>query len=72
MTRPSRSQPKNQAQLLFVIPVRRYKHVVTPIRGINEYFLSMVKTLKRIQIVQKMMIEIFGVARSMNVAFPSL
>ena len=72
MTRPNKSQPRNQAQLLFVIPVSRYRHVVTPIKGISEYFLGIVNALSRMQIVQNMIIEIFGVARSINVNLPAL
>ena len=72
MTRPNKSQPRNQAQLLFVIPVSRYRHVVTPINGISEYFLRILNAPRRMQIVQNMIIEIFGVARSINVDLPAL
>ena len=64
------SHPRNHAQLLFVIPVSKYRHVVTPINGINEYRFINVSTLNRIQILQNMTMEIFGVARSMKEISP--
>ena len=66
MINPSPSQPKNQAQLLFVIPVSRYKQVVTPMRGIKEYFLTSVTIPNTIADNQKMIREILGTARSIK------
>ena len=57
MISPSPSQPRNHAQLLFVIPVNRYKQVVTPISGMREYFLTKASILKMIQMIQKMIVD---------------
>jgi hypothetical protein len=67
MISPNPSQPRNQAQLLFVIPVNRYKQVVTPINGIREYFLTKARIARMIADNQKTISDIFGVARSIYV-----
>ena len=60
----------NQTQLLLVIPVSKYKQVTTPINGISEYFLITVRIERRIQIIQKIIKDILGVARSIKLDFP--
>ena len=60
----------NQAQLLLVIPVRRYIQVISPIKGIREYFLMNVTILNIIADNQKMMSDILGVAASIKLIFP--
>ncbi len=35
------NQPRNHAQLLFVMPVSKYIQVISPINGIREYFFTM-------------------------------
>ena len=72
MIKPTPNQPRNQAQLLFVIPVNRYRQVVTPINGISEYFFITVAIARMKQMIQKIIMEIFGVARSIKLALPAL
>lgn len=65
------SQPINQAQLFFVMPVSRYMQVMRPIIGISEYFLNRVTTDNTRALNQNMMSVILGVAKSMKLSFPA-
>ena len=64
------SQPRNHAQLLFVIPVSRYLQVINPISGISEYFFIKDKRERNSALPQKMINEILGVAASIKLIFP--
>ena len=56
----------NHTQLLLLIPVSRYIQVITPIKGIREYFFIKAIRAKTKALIQNMINEIFGMAISIN------
>src|SRR5574343_43330 len=68
-TRPTANQPKNHAQLFFVIPVSKYIQVVRPSKGISEKRRKKVNTAMIKQNIQKRIREIWGVAASIKLIF---
>ncbi len=66
------SQPINHTQLLLDMPVSRYIQVITPMRGIREYFFMKANTANSTALNQNMINEILGIARSIKLFLPLL
>ena len=55
------NQPPNHSQFNFVIPVKRYRHVVRPNNGINDHCFIKANKASMMQMIQKIMVDTFNV-----------